>query len=245
MNEHDLQKRYDELFPDDSAKARAFDAIAKQYYFCNFGATQKADIDVLMFSLYLDQILDLSEEDIQTYSDYTLAKYLGIPQGRVSTLKVKKELKYPYARFDWKKSFFRICNNARYEKGKIKIYIPDKNLYLEIKNAIETTGGYVEVQLNTHLLQVAPEYFIDLVLALSDDTDRAKIRKSLKEQLTKKNIDTEFFERQSVGDILKQSATEVGISAVSDIISTCIPVVGPAIGTILKNAIKETKNDDE
>lgn len=197
----------------------------------------KSDIDVLLFSLYLDRILEQTENDMQTYSDYILAKYLGIPQSRISALKVKKELKYPYSGFDWKKSFSRICENARYEKGKIKIYIPDRNLYLEIKNAIESAGGYVEVQLNSRLLQVTPQYFIDLVLAVSDESDREEIRKSLKEQLIEKNVDIEFFERQSVGDLLKNSAVDIGVSVIGDIISSCIPGVGPIISKILKNSI--------
>ena len=244
MNENDLQKRYDELFPDEATKARAFDEIAKQYYFCNFGTMQKTDIDVLLFSLYLNRILDQTEEDMQTYSDYILAKYLGIPQSRVSALKVKKELKYPYPGFDWKKSFARICENARYDKGKIKIYIPDRNLYLEIKNAIESAGGYVEAQLNPHLLQVTPQYFIDLALAISDESDREEMRKSLKEQLVKTNVDIEFFEKQSMGDLLKGSAVDIGISVVSDIISSCIPGVGPIISMILKNAVGAPKGED-
>lgn len=244
MNKFNSQERYDELFPDDTTKAKAFDEIAKQYYFCNFGTMQKADIDVLLFSLYLNQILDQTEENMQTYSDYTLSKYLGIPQSRVSALKVKKELKYPYPGFDWKKSFNRICENARYENGKIIIHIPDRNLYLELKNYIESAGGYVEAKLNSNLLQVTPPYFIDLVLAVSDETDREEMRKSLKEQLIKKNVDVEFFEKQSIGDFLKSSSVDIGISVISEIISSCIPGVGPIIGKILKNAVGAPKGED-
>lgn len=244
VKDDDLQKQYDKLFSDDSAKAKAFDEIAKQYYFRNFGTMQKADFEVLLFSIYLNQILGQTEENMQTYSDYILAKYLGIPQSKVSTLKVKKELKYPYSKFDWKKSFARVCENARYEGGKIKINISDRNLYLEIKNAIESAGGYVEVQLNPHLLQVTPQYFIDLALAVSDESDREELRKALKEQLVKKNVDVEYFEKQSVGDLLKGCAVDIGTSVISDIISSCIPGVGPIIGNLLKNIVKVLKGED-
>lgn len=61
---------------------------------------QKTYFETLLFSLYLDHILDISEDDMNTYSDYTLSKYLGITQSKVSNLKVKKELQYPYAKFD-------------------------------------------------------------------------------------------------------------------------------------------------
>lgn len=244
VKDDDLQKQYDKLFPDNSAKAMAFDEIARHYFFRNFGTMQKADFEVLLFSIYLNQILDQTEEDMQTYSDYILAKYLGIPQSKVSTLKVKKELKYPYSKFDWKKSFARICENARYESGKIKINIPDRNLYLEIKNAIESAGGYVDARLDSHLLQVTPQYFIDLVLAISEESDREELRKSLKEQLVKKNVDVEYFEKQSVGDLLKGGAVDISTSVISDIISSCIPGVGPIIGNLLKNIVEVLKSEN-
>ena len=118
--EYDAKQRYNELFPDDATKAKAFDEIAKQYYLCNFGTMQKADIDVLLFSLYIDQILAKTEQNMETYNDYTLSKYLGITQSRISTLKVKKELKYPYPGFDWRESFKHVLDKAQYENGKIK-----------------------------------------------------------------------------------------------------------------------------
>ena len=60
--EYNSQQRYNELFPNDAIKAKAFDEIAKQYYFCNFGTMQKSDSDVLLFSLYIDQILKQTEK---------------------------------------------------------------------------------------------------------------------------------------------------------------------------------------
>lgn len=75
MNEDELKRRYSELFPSDKEKADAFDKIAEQFYFCNFGTMQKSDIETLLFSLYLDRILEMSEEDMQSYSDYILSKY--------------------------------------------------------------------------------------------------------------------------------------------------------------------------
>ena len=135
------KEQYQRLFPSEKEKANAFDQIAEQYYMCNFGSISKADFDVLMFSIYLDRILENSEADLNSYSDYKLSKLLGITQSRISSLKVKKELKYPYAGFDWKQSFLRLSENARYENGKIKINIPDKNLYIEIKNFIESDGN--------------------------------------------------------------------------------------------------------
>lgn len=151
--------RYEELFPSNDIKAEAFDKIAEKYYYANFGSTSKADLDVLLFSLYIERILKDSQGEFTSYSDYTLSKLLGITQSRISNLKVKKELQYPYPSFSWKEAFARIIDNYRYENGKIKLHIPDKNLYLELKNVIESAGGYVDVQLNSSLLQISPEYF--------------------------------------------------------------------------------------
>lgn len=90
INKDNCQKQYQLLFPSEREKAAAFDAIAEQYYYGNFGRMQKTDFETLLFSLYLDRILDTSEEDMHTYSDYTLSRHLGITQAKISNLKVKK-----------------------------------------------------------------------------------------------------------------------------------------------------------
>lgn len=51
------EEKYKELF-DSDAKEKAFDKIAERYYFSNFGTASKSDMDVLLFSIYLEQILD-------------------------------------------------------------------------------------------------------------------------------------------------------------------------------------------
>jgi hypothetical protein len=76
MGKPDFQQQYNELFSSESEKAKAFDKIAEQYYYGNFGRMQKADFETLIFSLYLDRILDKSEQNMLSYSDYTLSKYL-------------------------------------------------------------------------------------------------------------------------------------------------------------------------
>ena len=155
----EIHKKYEEFFPDEKTKARAFDKIAERYYCANFGTMTKSDFETLLFSIYLEQILNKNESDFSQYSDYTLSKLLGVTQSKISSLKVKKELLYPYEKFNWKESFRRISDKAVYENGKIKLFIPDRNLYLELKNAIEARGGFVEVQLTANLLQVPLSYF--------------------------------------------------------------------------------------
>ena len=106
------------LFSKDD-KAKAFDEIAKKFYLSNFGSTAKSDIETLMFSIYIERILDENVKNPNTYSDYTLSKSLGISQEKINRLKIQKELKYPRKKFNWKKAFLAGLDNAYIEKGKI------------------------------------------------------------------------------------------------------------------------------
>ena len=45
----DISKaNYKKLFPDEKTKAMAFDKIAEEYYYMNFGRMSKADLDTLL-----------------------------------------------------------------------------------------------------------------------------------------------------------------------------------------------------
>ena len=95
MRQEEAKIIYNELFDSTEAKAKAFDQIAEKYYFSNFGTITRCDFDVLMFSIYIEQMLTKNQNDILSISDYSLSKQLGITQTKVSNLKVKKELLYP------------------------------------------------------------------------------------------------------------------------------------------------------
>lgn len=226
--EVDKLKRYKELFPDAESKAAAFDRIAAQYYAANFGRMTKADFETLLFDLYLEQILQTDDMNFQKYSDFRLSKELGIPQSRVLKLKEKKHLQYPHE-FDWKKSLAEVCDNARYEKGKIKIQIPDINLYYEIKNAIEENGGYIDVSLTPKLLQISPGYFLDLLEIISEEEDRKYLRKELHKKLCEQQKDDDYFEQQPIS----QSIKSLGKSAIEEFIISVIDGLSGPAGTIL------------
>ena len=108
MAKFDSKGQYEKLFQTAEQKAEAFDEIAELYYDKNFGTASKSEIDVLMFSIYINRILEQSESEMNTYSDYILSKYLGITQSKVKNLKIKKELIYPRDEFRWEESFRRI-----------------------------------------------------------------------------------------------------------------------------------------
>ena len=201
----DNLKGYREIFSEDADKAAAFDRIAEACFARNFGRLSKTDFETLLFDIYLSQLeKHVSTDDYKRYSDYQLSKELGITQSKVSNLKVRRQLQYQPA-IDWKESLVQISKHARYEGEKFKLQIPDINVYYEIKNAIEETGGFVEVTLTPRLLQVSPEYFINLLVEVADDdADRKTIRKELRKALEEKNVDTEYLNEESLQKKMKK-----------------------------------------
>ena len=238
MKQEEAKRIYEELFTDVKTKADAFDKIAEKYYYSNFGTASKSDIDVLMFSIYIEQILEKGPENFSAYSDYTLSKQLGITQSRVSNLKVKKELLYPYEGFKWKEALLTASKNAIIEDHRIKFFIPDRNVFLEVKNAIEYTGGFIDVTLTNNLLVIRKEYFLDLLVAISEDGDRKRIRKEINEVLIK-NGEVGLSEQESIGRRLINQTPSI----VADLVGECIPVFGGAVKVICENIWKAIKKD--
>ena len=101
----------------DFDKVAAFDRIAELFYDRSFSSTSKSEIELLMFSFYMEAIIRANQRDdgVIDYvkcSDYEVAKQLGITQDRVRTLKLKKQARYPVA-FDWQKSLESIKDSIR------------------------------------------------------------------------------------------------------------------------------------
>ena len=232
-----MGNNYEKLFSN-KEKVKAFDKIAEAYYFKNFGTMQKSDLDVLMFSIYIEQILSKTESEYDSYSDYTLSKELGITQARVNVLKQKKELKYPRAGFDWKDSFKIFMDRATYDNNKIQIYVPDPNVYLEIKNVIEKGGGIVDVKRNKNVLQISPDDFIQLVVGMSDEGDEKKIQKEwiehFREDAKEKRKIEDDINRMGVGEALASYAKNNGIEVVLDILLGFAGGTQGVIGKIIK-----------
>ena len=197
----DVANGYLHIFTQED-KAKAFDKIAERYYQGNFGMMQKSDFEVLLFSIYLEQILNKTEDEMDSYSDYLLSKQLGISQSKVSNLKMKKQLQYP-REFDWKEVFYKSIANALYEGGKIKMHIKDINLYSEIKNAVEQSGGFVDGTLNRNLLQMSPFFFVELLCKISPEDDRKIIMREIRTKCRAKEKDAHYLESEPIGRQLK------------------------------------------
>ncbi len=207
--------KYFEFTPEE--KVKMFDKIADRYYERNFGQMSKTDMDLLMFHFYIEKMstVFVDKEGTLDYlqcSDYKISKELGITQQRIRNLKVKNQLIYPpeEAR-DWKKEFAKLTENARYDQvtKKVTVNIPDPNLYLDIQNFIEEKGAFVEKQLNSKLLQIRAEYYIDLVISLEEDATRKEITKRLKEQLRSEGKDDTVFDESNIGKSLIEGAVNI------------------------------------
>lgn len=194
-----IQKdRYSKLFPNDESKARAFDLVAQNYYMCNFGSMSKSDLEVLMFSIYIERILDQSEENANEYSDYTLSKYLGISQSRIRALKEKKELKYPREGFAWEEAFAKSVANAKYDKNDhyVKMIIQDVNVMNEVRNFIERQGWYDECSLNKKLLRIPLDCFVEICSCDGglDNVFSPEVKKNIKKIKNSESAVAQFAE---------------------------------------------------
>lgn len=243
-------EKYEELFPDCEKKAKAFDQIAEMFYNRNFSSASKAEIELQMFSIYMDATIDLCRNnngntiDYNACSDYAMGKELGIPQERIRTLKVKKQARYP-EEFDWKQSLLSIKDSIRYEKEKKKIIIPtrDPNLYNEIRNFIESKGGYIEIQHSSNFIQIRPEYYFMLMYEDLDVEDKKRCRKELVKQLQKNEKNNEIPEAKTPIEVLQQAKVvlEAGADFI-DLINVISSMFIPAnpLALILKTVIKNS-----
>ena len=231
-------KIYSRLFKSVEEKAEAFDCLAEHYYDCNFGGMSKSDVDLLMFQIYYEKKRENSNSSMWSCSDYEMSKELGITQARASSLKLKSRLAYPDKyKSDWREELAQISGNAVFEDGKVKLMIPDRNLFLEIKNAVEVSGGFVDVQLTSGLLQVRLPYFLDLMVAMTAEENREEIKDRLLEKAEKDRHDLEV--RKSFGALMKGRTADV----ILDLVCSVLPNVasGP-VKIIAQNVIDAVKN---
>lgn len=231
MNRLDWEKEhYYKVFSDED-KVKAFDRIAECYYFKNFGTVSKAELELLMFSIYLDRVIGtVGIENFNEYSDYNLSKYLGITQNRVSLLKEKKQLKYPQE-YAWQELFKAIAGKARYENEKVKIQIPNKSIYNDIKNQIELLDGYVDVQLNPTLLQIPVDAYLDLVMAVEGEEGKKEIKKILRSEFQNADELKNYVEHEPVAKQLLKFGAQCGKEFALSLCKSCGEQIPKMSGT--------------
>ena len=236
--------RYSELFPDEATKAAAFDKIAKLFYSKNFSASSKSEVDLLMFSIYMDALINNCKKsdgtiDYSICSDYEIGKQLGITQERVRSLKVKKQARYP-VEFRWQDSLLSIRDSVRYDDGINKIIIPtrDPNLYNEIRNYIEDHGGYIEIKRSGNYIRIRPEHYFMLVYEELSEADQNTCRKEIEKELRKHNKGNEIPEARSPKDVIKNVANiaKYGLNVFSAIESASGNPLWIILKAIIENA---------
>jgi len=224
----------------DDEKIQIFDEIISHFYNANFGQMSKADIELMMFRFYIEKMVAENRfEDgsinYQMCSDYRISQDLGITQQRVRNLKVRNQLTNPID-YDWKVALAKLTEHARYDSRKhmVMLNIPDPNLYLEIQNFIEENGAYVEKQLNSKILKLRAEHYIDLIVSLEPEESRRRIIKRLKKQLKDEGKDNLVLDESNVGKVLLDSALNITtiVANLSNIISPQ-NVVGVALLNLL------------
>lgn len=210
-------------------KVKAFDEIAERFYKRNFGQMSKADTELLMFHIYMKNLMTKSRNkdgnvDFNKCSDYIISKELGITQQRVRNLKVKEQLVYG-EEIDWKEELKSLLQNARYDEAtkKVIISIPDPNLYLEIQNYLEEQGGFIEKQLNSKLLQMRIEYFLQLAIAEEPEENRKKIERRIKKELAGNNAKEDIEKGQGIGKVLISHSADI-----AKVAGLILPIVSPS-----------------
>lgn len=224
----------------DEEKIELFDEIVSHFYNSNFGQLSKSDMELMMFNIYIKKLISDNRNsdgtiDYKKCSDYKISQDLGITQQKVRNLKVKNQLINPID-YDWKAALAKLTENARYDRstGKIVINIPDPNLFIEIQNFIEDQGAYVEKQLNSKILQLRVEYYIDLIVSLESEVTRKKIIAELKKQIKAEGKDDKLFEDNNIGKSLLETTANI-TTVVANISSLVSPenLIGVALMKLL------------
>lgn len=120
------------------------------------------------------------------------------------------------------------CVNAKYENNKVKLYILDKNIFLEAKNAVEKNGSFVEMTLTGNLLQVN---LVDYILLMSECSDnKDEITKQFKQELKIEDNTNKSWNEE----LKKQMNSEKAKKIISGVIKT----LPSAVNVVLKEALK-------
>lgn len=229
-------------------KAKAFDRIAERYYKRNFSTLSKTDMDTLMFDIYIEQLLDKG----LPHDDYNMSKALGISQGRIRTLKVRKELQYPRENFNWIDAFAEDLKKASFDKEskKVKVLISDVNVLSELRYFVEKNGWYDEYQLNPRLFQCRVDFFIDMIYKLVEgelslDRDAKRKIKQLEKNLPDNKVKAAIksIMEGSVEDGAKKLLLHAGKTIGPELLGL-LPIVGEPAKNVANALIEVLSKED-
>ncbi len=230
---------YENVFSSSEAKAAAFDRIAELYYHRNFGTAGKSEIDLIMFGIYLDELVkaaksDEAKIDYDSISDHKLAKVFGITPQKIKSLKMKKHLSFDDPEeFDLQQVLSRIILKKSAlttdKEHNIVINIPDPFVYSEIKDYIESHDGMIDSSFNSQLMKIPQKNFFELCELCATEDEYDELMQKINEYLdANKTADI-----KSGKDLLDkiQQGTEIGKNIV-DIMTGVAGLMSPGTGVI-------------
>lgn len=233
----------DEIINNFSQKEKEdfFQDLLSMYFHKNFGSVSKADLELYLFSFYLNHLMREGKE----YDDYTLSKDLGLTQSRIRSLKERKELKYPSGR-DWRDEFLECAKYASFDVKShlIKFAIPDVYIIKEVRNYFEKRHKYDEYQMNPKLFQCRADAFFEMGKCIAEEKNEEWEFSVNDENRIKQLLEREGLtdsEKSAIRNIFEISAEEgikdLIVGGTKEILLEVLPAVipgGKAAGVIYK-----------
>ena len=200
-------------------KADAFDLIQKHFLNKNFGSANKGDIELLLFSIIIDHLID-HEMD---YDDYTLSNMLGITQQRVSNLKIKKQLRYP-KEYNWKKALISRLPTVVYSKNDtmVSLMVNDPNLHIEVKHFLESKGYFYDYNLNPKNLTMDTCAFARLLLEIGEIDTYGDAWKILRQKCMSNDAINHDITKETITAMVRTGTKDLLKVFVKDFIATII-----------------------
>ena len=158
----------------DEEKLEAFEDIAVQYFYRNFGSLTKTDFETMLFKIYLRHL----KRSHLTTDDYSISRDLGITQSKVRNMKLRIELRdtEPSA-VSWEEEFAACVRTAIYDDKKrlVKVMVPEVTVMMELRHFMEVNRWYDEYQLNPKLFQCPIDFFLPLCEKINGMNNLEKI----------------------------------------------------------------------
>lgn len=190
------------------------ESFLDRYLANGFGSMQKREIDVLLFHLLS------SIEQIKGKSNYEIANFLKIPEGRVKSLRLEATLKYQQA--NHKAVLAKIVTELIDEMkkpdfagGYLSVALEDAVQKREFEHAVKKSGYQVEYGINRELLKIKPLSLLAIIVENIDNGEREFI-KLVKDHITDKEkqakvLDKALSLRQKINKVGEELSEKSGL----------------------------------
>lgn len=136
----------------------------------------------------------------------------------------------------WKEELPSIISNASYESGRIKLYIENPVVRMELEHILVNQGNFADYSFNPHILSLTPLCFLS-ILPLISESGEDEIKKSIIKQIAENTREEKELSKKIESDSFSRTLKEKGVELALDVISNVISDVIPA-GDLLKEPMK-------